>query len=232
MLDLISRREGATAKSLARELGVSLSTCYCLINILVEEGFVEKVAHRKGYRLGPAVGALYRRSRAAEVDAAVEPVVAELAARSGRHAYLGLLDGGEATLARIEMPKKRPPVGVVAGGREASHALAVGKILISAPGGLESYVDECGLTGFTPKTIVEPGRLRAHLARIREQGFATDLEEFAEDLCCVAAPISSKNGGVEGAVGISTTARHFYRETDALISLVSDAAREASGLLR
>ncbi len=52
MLDLISRREGATAKSLARELGVSLSTCYCLINILAEEGFVQKVAHRKGYRLG------------------------------------------------------------------------------------------------------------------------------------------------------------------------------------
>jgi predicted transcriptional regulator len=80
ILDLVSRHEGLTAKALARELGVSLSTCYCLINILVEEGFVEKIAYRKGYKLGPAVSLLYSRARKLDVDSGVEPVVEELAA--------------------------------------------------------------------------------------------------------------------------------------------------------
>ena len=80
ILDLVSRHEGLTAKTLARELGVSLSTCYCLINILVEEGFVEKIAYRKGYKLGPAVSLLYSRARKLDVDSGVEPVVEELAA--------------------------------------------------------------------------------------------------------------------------------------------------------
>jgi len=234
ILDLVSRREGLTAKALARELGVSLSTCYCLINILSEEGYVEKMGPRKGYRLGPTVPLLHARAHSMDVDARVEPVVGELAARSSRHAYFGLLSNGDVTVSRVESPPKKPPVGLVQATCGASHALAVGKILIAGTGpvGVEEYADRHGLETFTPRTITDLGQLQAHLAGIRRRGFATDVEEFSENLCCVAAPISDENGKVEGAIGISTTARHFDRESGALIELVSNAAREASGLLR
>jgi DNA-binding IclR family transcriptional regulator len=233
IVDLVSRREGLTAKALARELGVSLSTCYCLINILLEEGYVEKIGPRKGYRLGPTVPMLNARAHSIDVDARVEPVVGELAVRSSRHAYFGLLSNGDVTVSRVESPPKKPPVEVVRASCAASHALAVGKILIAAtgPGGIEEYVDRYGLENFTPRTITDLGQLQAHLAGIRDRGFATDVEEFSENLCCVAAPIRGENGQVEGAIGISTTARHFDRESGALIELVSNAAREASGLL-
>lgn len=233
ILDLVSRHEGLTAKTLARELGVSLSTCYCLINILVEEGFVEKIAHRKGYRLGPAVSLLYSRARKLDVDSRVEPVVEELAARSNRHAYFGLLSDNNIAITQVKAPCKRPPVRLVNGSPDASHALAVGKILIAhaGPQGAESYADAHGLASFTPKTITNLGQLKAHLTEVRVRGFATDLEEFSENLCCVAAPITDGNGNVEGAVGISTNTRHYYKEPEALIELVSKAAREASTLL-
>lgn len=41
---------------------------------------MEKIAYRKGYRLGPAVSLLYSRARKLDVDSGVEPVVEELAA--------------------------------------------------------------------------------------------------------------------------------------------------------
>ena len=233
VLDLVSHHEGITAKVLARKLGVSLSTCYCLIGILVEEGLVEKIAQRQGYRLGPMVCALHARARTADIDARIEPAVEDLAARSGRHAYLGLLVDGDAALTRIESPRKKPPVAVIDAASDASHALAIGKILIAASGraGLEGYVEDFGLKAFTRRTITHPVRLETHLSESMRRGFATDLEEFTEDLCCVAAPIFEENDRVCGALGLSTTARHFYKDSEALINLVSKYAREASTLL-
>ena len=233
VLNLISLREGITAKTLSKELGVSLSTCYCLINILVEEGYVEKIAHRKGYRLGPAVSTLHSRARNRDIEGRVEPVVEDLALRSGRHAYFGLLSDGDVTVARVESPRNKPPLDVVRASCTASHALAVGKVLIAGTGpvGIEGYAERHGLEAFTPRTIMDVSSLKAHLAEVRRRGLATDVEEFSENLCCVAGQITDKTGKVEGAIGISTTTKHFCKEADALVELVRGAARDASELL-
>ena len=62
-------------------------------------------------------------------------------------------------------------------------------------------------------------------------GFATDVEEFSENLCCGAGQITDKTGKVEGAIGISTTTKQFCKEADALVELVRRAPRDASELL-
>lgn len=91
ILDLVSRHEGIAAKALARELGVSR---YYLINILIDEGYLERTSARRGYRLGPAVSVLHERSFVKDLSSTVEPLVEELARRSQRHAYLGLFANG------------------------------------------------------------------------------------------------------------------------------------------
>ena len=74
MLDVVSARgDGLTAKELAREVGTNLSSCYYLLNILIEEGYVEKVPSHGGYRIGPTVSVLQGASRS-RFDARVEPV--------------------------------------------------------------------------------------------------------------------------------------------------------------
>lgn len=234
ILDLVSRREGLTAKLLARELGVSLSTCYYLINILIEEGYLEKNPTHKGYRIGAAVSTLHERSSRADLGATAEPVLEELAQRSGRHAYLGVLSDGAVTVSEVKSPCKSPPVGLVRGFHGASHALALGKVLIAGTGaeGATDYAEDYGLEQFTTRTIVQPALFRVHLDRIRSEGVATDVEEFEENLCCVAAPILGKDGTFEGAVGVSTSARRYASEARSMIELVRWAATETSALLR
>ena len=77
-MDLVSQRgEGLTAKELARELGTNLSSCYYLLNILADEGYIEKISGG-GYSIGPAIPLLNEGSRS-DFDAKIEPVVEELA---------------------------------------------------------------------------------------------------------------------------------------------------------
>lgn len=222
-----------TAKHLAREIGTSLSSCYYLLNILVDEGYIEKIPHCGGYRIGPTVSLLKKNSRS-DFGSKIEPVVEELAQRTQRRAYSAVLSDGEVTVIQMEVPPKSPPLGVAEGFQGASHALALGKVLLAGMGAeyVEGYIDKHGLEAFTPRTVVQPSMLHSHLNKVRMVGVATDFEEFAQNLCCVAAPIKRESGKVEGTIGLSTTARRFRDEGQYLVGMVQWAAGEASALLK
>lgn len=235
IIDLVGRRgEDLTAKQLAREVDTSLSNCYYLLHILAEEGYVEKVPKNGGYKLGPAVAMLKQNARS-DLDATIEPVVAELAQRASRNVFTAVLSDGEVTVTQVKAPPDGPPIGVVPGFQGATHALALGKVLLAGKGSayVDEYVDDHGLEAFTPRTITQPALLHAQLNKARMVGLATDFEEFALNLCCVAAPIQDENGKVEGAIGLSTTPRRIREEGQRhLIELVQWAGREASALIQ
>jgi DNA-binding IclR family transcriptional regulator len=233
IMDLISRRgEELTAKELAYEVGTNLSSCYYLLNILVEEGYIEKVPRCGGYKIGPAISLLSEGSKS-DFDIRIEPVIEELVRRAQRYAYAAVLSGGEMEVTKVKSPPMSPPVGVVEGFHGASHALALGKVLLAGMGSeyVEGYINDRGLEAFTVRTIVRPAQLHAHLNKVRMVGVATDFEEFAQNLCSVAAPVKSRSGKVRGAIGLSTTARLVHSEGQQLIGMVQQAAGEASALL-
>jgi IclR family transcriptional regulator, acetate operon repressor len=231
IMDLVSQRgESLTAKELTRELDTNLSSCYYLLNILADEGYIRKIAG--GYRIGPTIPLLNEGLRS-DFDVRIEPVVEELARRAQRHAYAAVLSDGEAVVTQVKAPEKRSCVGVVEGFHGASHALALGKVLLAGAGAeyVQEYIDDNGLEAFTPRTIVHPAQLHAHLNKALMVGVATDFEEFAENLCCFASPVKGRGGKVEGAIGLSTTARRVHGEGKQLIELVQWAAAEATALM-
>lgn len=234
IMDLISERgEELTAKRLAREVGTNLSSCYYLLGILVDEGYIERISQGGGYRLGPALSALREGQPRSDFDIRVEPAVEELARRTQRHAYAAVLWDGEVVVTQVKSPPRSPPVGVVKGFHGASHALALGKVLLASQGSefVDAYIDDYGLEVFTPRTIVRPAELHAQLNKVRMVGVAADFEEFARNLCCVAAPIYGEGGKVEGAIGLSTTPRRIREEGQHVTWTVQWAASEASNLL-
>ena len=233
IMELISQRgERLTAKVLAREVGTNLSSCYYLLNLLIEEGYIEKVPRCGGYRVGPTISVLREASKS-NFDSRIGPILEELAQRAQRYANAAVLSGGEAQVTQVKSPPKVPSVGVAKGFQGASHALALGKVLLAGMGSeyVEGYIADHGLEAFTPRTIVRPTQLHAHLNKVRMVGVAMDFEEFAQNHCSVAAPVKSLGGKVEGAVGLSTTARRIRTEGQQLIEMVQQAAGEASALL-
>ena len=234
IMELVRQRgPELTAKQIAREVGTSLSSAYYLLNILHEEGYVEKEPRGGGYRLGPAISVLGESVASGGVDEKIGPVLEDLALRAQKRVYFAVLADGEVTVTQVKAPPRSPPVGVGRGFQGAAHALALGKVLLAGEGNeyVDHHIEEHGLGAFTPRTIVRPDLLHAQLNKARMVGLATDFEEFAPDVCCVAAPVMCAGGRVEGAIGLSTTARRVSEEGRELVELVQWAAVEASVLL-
>jgi IclR family acetate operon transcriptional repressor len=226
--------EGLAVKALARDLGISISTCYHLVSILIDEGYVEKLPHRAGYRLGPTISVLFERSRRSGTAARVEPVLRRLARIADRPAYFAVLSAtNDVVVTHAHAPPDCPLIGVPQGFCGPAYALALGKVLIAGGGSaaIHRYIEQHDLRAFTPRTLTDAGHLEAHLKAVRTRGYATDFEEFANNLCGVAVPVSDESGKLSGAVGLKTSATSPPDELRRLVRLAHNAAREISTAL-
>jgi DNA-binding IclR family transcriptional regulator len=232
IIDRISREgERLRTKELARDLGVSASTCYHLLSLLAEEGYIERLPGHAGYRLGPTIGVLHERLLRAGLSAAVDPALRALGDRAGCPAYYAVLQDDDVLVTYAYAPPESPRVGVPEGFIGPSHALALGKVLIASGGVREisRYVESRRLETYTRRTITDPVKLEAHLKDVRVRGFATDFEEFAKNLYCVAVPVRPRPGDPQGAIGLGTTSGRKVSEIKHLIRLAQSAAREITG---
>jgi len=231
IIDRVSRDDRMTVRGLAEELGISLSTTYHLLSLLVDEGYIVRLPQHGGYRLGPTIAVLQERLQRSGAAGAVEPALRALARHAGCSAYFAVLcEGDDVLVTHVHTPSQSPTVGIPAGFRGPSHALALGKVLLAARGvgAINRYLNDHLLDAYTRRTITEPSKLEAHLKAVRHRGFATDFEEFAKNLCCVAVPVQTGTGETLGAIGLGTTARAPAGELKRLIRLAQGAAREVS----
>lgn len=232
IIDRVSRSgEGLDAKGLARALGISTSNCYQLLHILIEEGYVRRLPHSAGYRLGPTVSLLYRRSRRANVETVVGRVLDDLAQRSRCTALFGLLnENDDVVVAHVSVPPGAPPVGIPPGLRAPSHALALGKIQVAAGGvrAIDRYLERHSLDSMTPRTITDPVALEAHLKEAHARGFATEFEEFAKNLYGVAVPVLGQGREVDGGIGLATVGEDPRADMTRLVALARQAAWQAT----
>jgi DNA-binding IclR family transcriptional regulator len=118
-----------------------------------------------------------------------------------------------------------------AGARAESYCTGVGKALVAFLSDYERqrYLQKVSFTRFTPNTITSAKGLREEIARIREQGYALDLQEHEEEVRCAAAPIFGLDGRV--AESISVAAPAFRKSEDDILALapaVMAAARQIS----
>lgn len=225
---LVERPTGVRADEVAEVLGKSISTAYYLLTSLCEEGFA--VHESKGvYR--PARGleeltAVAEEGAGGAVSEGLAGTVDELFLRTRKRSYLGVVRAGriEITTFRGRQGVPRIP-GLSNEIRDNAHALAMGKVVLAllGSGGLATYVAR-GLKSFTPHTITSSSELAAELERVRDDGFAVDREEMAENFCCIAAPIFDRNGRFVAVLGLSVTATVFDAEVERLAGVVMDVA--------
>ncbi|MCX7783655.1 MAG: AMP-binding protein, partial [Meiothermus sp.] len=222
---LAEHPEGVEAARLAAFLGKSLSTAYALLASLVSEGFAERE------------GSTYRLSKTALAPAPThlaEPeklsdALEELYLRTRERTYLALLNREGrlrlTTRGRQGLPKL---AGVDDQITEGFHALAMGKAVLAFLEAGAQAIHLQNLKTYTHLTITDPLTPEEELAKVRQMGFAVEIEEHTDGISGLAAPIFGQDGQVMGAFGVVVPSRRFPYAFTRLVQAVQEVAKAAS----
>lgn len=181
-------RRALSLSQITRRSGLPKTTTHRVLQQMLTVGAIERLGQE--YRVGARMFALSSPSREAAVREVAQPYLHDLSRRFGNTLHLAVLCGTDVMY--IEKLQSRATAGSpsAVGTRLPAHCTAVGKVLLAyqSPSRLRQIFRE-PLCQQTHASIASPDRLQQSLTAIKELGFATDDEEAAIGLRCLAVPI-------------------------------------------
>jgi DNA-binding IclR family transcriptional regulator len=155
-----------------------------------------------------------------------------LAARTGESAKVATFADGRVVIAHHVFRADKSDQVLLTGTVVPLHASALGKVLLAFDPGAARSIMGKDLPSYTFRTITERVPLQRDLAAIRDQGWASAVEESAAGVSSIAAPVRDGGGYVVASVGIegetSRMCDERSRPRPALVSHVIRAGRSIS----
>ena len=208
-------RGPVSVSDVARATGLNVSTAFRQLQTLVSRGFVEQDAAHRGYVMGAR---LYQLASAylkgSDLAALARPHLEALRDAVGETAYLVILRQHEIVQLGKADGQHVVSASIRTAQREPAYCTATGKVLLSglAPEALARYFDSIEPKAWTANTITGRDALEREIAAVRKQGYGLDIEEFAENLCCISVPVREPNdGGIVAAMSIAMPKIRFKR---------------------
>ena len=219
----------------AERLHIPKSSAHDLLATLAETGLLRRLPDGR-YRLGWRLAELNRtladstafigqtRDRTQHLADQLRATIHIAALREHKVVYLDKVVG-------VQTPDLSPTeVGATA----PVHCTALGKVLLAEleADTVEMLIARNGMARWTSQTITKSGRMQEELVSTRMRGWASDIEETASRLCCVAAPIRDRSGRVQGAISASVPLEQFRQHRHLLQRNITTAASGLSRLTR
>ena len=233
---LVGDARGATVASLVSRLGIEKSVVSRVLATLEQDGYVVRDAETNTFRLGLRfVGIALRHLDGIAIWDICVPIIRKLSESTGELVQLAIVDGDGVTYVAKAEGTQRIRALPMMGSQAVLHASTAGRVwLASLP---ESRVIELiarsGLPKLTPYTIDSFEKLQAELARVRVQGYSTNVEELYESVNGVGVPICSPGSStVIGALVVAAPAYRFgIAEMERALPAMFDVSNELGASL-
>jgi len=181
-----------------------------ILKELIARNYVEQVAPKKGYLLGPAAYRLvshgaYRQ----DMVSAAKPFMAELAQSVNENVLLTVLRNGQRFVLCEINGCQTVQINSDLLFQNRTYATATGRILLAGldKSGLKAIVQRIGLPGPAWPDIKSLGNLEQALARIRARGWL--CVDLPDDAVGLAFPIYQAAGEIVAALGLHLPAYRF-----------------------
>lgn len=205
--------EGMSLSQIASATSLPRSTVQRLVHGLAGQGLVGTGI--RGIHLGPAITRLAAASRVDVVAAAI-PFIEAAGKRARETVDLSLFRAEHVLLVYQYQSDHELRVISPVGSALPTHCTAHGKALLARLNNDEvRALLRRPMDRLTPHTITEMQALLAELDRIRQQGFALDMEEHAPGVCGIGVAIHS-SGAEKHAVSIAVPALRFEASLEVL----------------
>jgi DNA-binding IclR family transcriptional regulator len=191
---LMRNHDGLRLSEVAQMLGLGEVTTYRLLRTLVGGGYAEQDGRGGRYQLSARFWLTCRNAAAAArpVSRTVYAALTRLAGASGGTAFISVPDELGRHMLPLAFqhsasPLRLAPYGIVTA---PLHASGAGKCYLALMPEADRAAYLAGtLTAVTARTITSRERLRHELARVRKQGYATNVEEAVASSTALAVPI-------------------------------------------
>lgn len=195
LLRLVGEEEGpATLKTLCARSGLNRTTAWRLLSCLERNHFLDRDPFTKCYDLGPSATRLcdLPQRRHAPLVRLAHPELERLMEETQESCLLSVpCAGGTITISQVDPPRSvrlKDYTNQVC----PLWGTSTGKVMLAhlPTPQLDAFLAK-PLAPFTGDTIVAPDALRAEIARVRIQGYATVEGELSEEENGISAPVLS-----------------------------------------
>jgi len=223
------------ASEVARAVGFHVSTTHRLLRTLAARGYVDQHAAQRSFVLGPqlhALGSAY--AGGAGLVQVARPELEALRDAMGETIHLGIYRNGEVLEVASAGGPQPVSVSLGAGRRDPAHCTALGKVLLASldPEALAMFLRR-PLERRTPRSLTRKADVLKAIQATREQGYGTDEEELAADMCCVAVPVQDPARHVVAALSIAMPKSRYRSGRVAVwVKALAAAAARIGGRLR
>jgi len=236
LLTMLSENEFIGVRESARGLSVSPSTALRMLRTLADHDFAYYSEETKTYGIGTNfVKVAAQVYHGFSLSRVARPILENLFIQANETVNLGILTKDLTQVIHIDKVVTNRVVRIDTGiGHEApSYCTGLGKAMlafepISAVRDMLNHID---LRAQTDRTITDIDAILNELNKVKGRGYADDLEEFAEHLECIAAPIFNHTGKVVAALSISRLSLHNQNFDETICNQLINATKEISAQL-
>lgn len=199
---------GLSVTEIGAALNLSKSAAFATLFTLNARGLVadEGSGMSRRYRLGMALARLGAQAVSqTSLREVARPHLGELARSAAATARLATLESDQAVVIDQVGGNERVRLDLRMGSRELPHSTGLGKAILAQlePDQIRDLVERVGMVRRTARTITDVDTLVAHLAEVREAGYALDDEEDAEGVFCIGSALLDHDGACVGAISIT-----------------------------
>ncbi|MFL2099786.1 IclR family transcriptional regulator [Desemzia sp. FAM 23989] len=234
ILEILSNYDNLSLMEISEKVQLHKATTHRLVNSLLENGYIEKDATTKKYRISLKLFQLGNR-RVQNIDFlnVAKSMIRQLSQEINQTVHLVIEDDNEVLyIDKHDSQDSETGMHSRIGKKAPMYVTAVGKAILATKtnSAIVDYWNQVDIQPKTTHTITNLEDFLAEIDTVRQQGYAIDNEENEYGIVCIGASFASYKDLSAGAISISLPLSEV-KNKDIYIQKIVETTRKISSLL-